>query len=672
MIIASVNVAESKQPGWCVDRCGCFDCQMMSKWRYNGFNVSFDARGNEAEKCRWAQEKRLLGLRLFRWLMLLPWRYRLRLRLLSRLSTGGGVLSGEFLRFSEVFTHVGPQSAILFLLFVFFYQRFALGKPCLRSALVLAVFVAVVTVFAKSFAAYDDWRLVLGSKFQIVLSIVQIAGYSSLYYAMTAALYRFLDRKQGLVPADLDSSRNRIRFLVTFFWNHFGICSCLLILLAWLPMLILYFPGSVPWDGARQLNVAFGFYPLSNHDPLLITYLYGALMSIGKVLGGTDAWGLFFVIAIQAAFCAAAMAVCCRTFENENLPRPMIVGALVYFMLNPVLCCYSSTLLKDVLSAALFLLFATMVFCIWRRRNEKGLRVPTWLLFVACGIALSLSRNNCIYVVVATIAVMFVAWKRQRLGLVCSGVLIVSSFVLWNFLALPALGAQPGKVTEALSIPLEQTARYVTKYPEEVSELEKTAIDGILRYDEIADNYTSDSSDLIRRLLRTPISSEAYRQYFGTWLSMFCKHPEVYIEATMAQTVGYFYPQLTRYNDTHMLNERSEVLDKGEYDVPFVFDEKARKEIAIIARTAVHIPVLGLFQTAGLYTWIALLTLFYVLHRRKWSALPVLVPMIMTIFVCMASPLNGSLRYMLPVVITVPVMISICMFLGEDEKEAIG
>ena len=47
------------------------------------------------------------------------------------------------------------------------------------------------------------------------------------------------------------------------------------------------------------------------------------------------------------------------------------------------------------------------------------------------------------------------------------------------------LGVLPGSAKEMLSIPFQQTARYVTKYSDEVTEEEKDATNNVLQYDNL-------------------------------------------------------------------------------------------------------------------------------------------------------------------------------------------
>ena len=52
-----------------------------------------------------------------------------------------------------------------------------------------------------------------------------------------------------------------------------------------------------------------------------------------------------------------------------------------------------------------------------------------------------------------------------------------------------AIGVEPGSVRAMLSIPLQQTARYVTTYPEDVTKEEKEALEAVLDYENLSEIY---------------------------------------------------------------------------------------------------------------------------------------------------------------------------------------
>lgn len=423
-------------------------------------------------------------------------------------------------------------------------------------------------------------------------------------------------------------------------------------------MAIVYLPGSIYWDGIRQLAVYYGFRPLTNHDPILMTWLYGILMDVGRSLFGSDSAGLILIVFSQILVCSLIVALVAVRLRSVSSSRLASILFPVWFCLNPVVVCYAGTAVKDVVSAALFLLFVSLIYCIWREGGS--LNGSTLALLFIVSFLLSLTRNNCIYVVIIALAIASGAFSRCRKRLAFCSIALLILFTMWNNCLLPFAGVSAGQVSEALSIPFQQTARYVATCPEDVSAEEEAALDRVFVYGEIADAYDSQTSDYVRQHLRADIDGSDYLAYFKAWFSMFTKHPNVYLEATMAHTELYWYPGVSPAFDHNYLNARSQrILDTTDLDLPFFFDEDFRLAIKEFFDNFIYLPVVGLLQMAGFYNWFLFAAVGYVCHRRKYSALVVLLPLLLTFFVCLASPLNGSIRYELPIIYSFPLIVAV-------------
>ena len=65
-------------------------------------------------------------------------------------------------------------------------------------------------------------------------------------------------------------------------------------------------------------------------------------------------------------------------------------------------------------------------------------------------------------------------------------------------LARYMLGAGRGGVQEMLSIPFQQTARYVKFHPKDITLSEKAILSKVLNYDKLAKNYNPVSADPVK------------------------------------------------------------------------------------------------------------------------------------------------------------------------------
>lgn len=77
------------------------------------------------------------------------------------------------------------------------------------------------------------------------------------------------------------------------------------------------------------------------------------------------------------------------------------------------------------------------------------------------------------------------------------GVNLILAFSI-NHIIFPYLKITPGSTKEMLSVPFQQTARYIKEYSDEVTEKEKEVIDRVLNYDTLSERYDTDRSDKVK------------------------------------------------------------------------------------------------------------------------------------------------------------------------------
>lgn len=132
--------------------------------------------------------------------------------------------------------------------------------------------------------------------------------------------------------------------------------------------------------------------------------------------------------------------------------------------------------------------------------------------------------------------------KALRKNALKAFITLILFMALINKVIYPFTGVSPGSRREMLSVPFQQTARYLRDYPEDVSEQEKKAISKVLKYKKLAEKYDPDRSDPVKGTFNEDASSEDLKLYFQTWLSMLKKHPSVYIKAFLHNYYQYLYP----------------------------------------------------------------------------------------------------------------------------------
>ena len=72
--------------------------------------------------------------------------------------------------------------------------------------------------------------------------------------------------------------------------------------------------------------------------------------------------------------------------------------------------------------------------------------------------------------------------------------------------------------------------------------------------------------------------------------------------------------------------------------------------------SAYYTPVIRYLHRAGVYTWILIVLLSYLIYRKKYKEIICFVPVVVMLLTNIASPVNGSIRYTMPIMAALPVL----------------
>ena len=220
---------------------------------------------------------------------------------------------------------------------------------------------------------------------------------------------------------------------------------------------------------------------------------------------------------------------------------------------------------------------------------------------------------------------------------------------------LPYFKITPSSVRETLSIPFQQTARYVKEHENEVTNDEKKAIDKILGYDTLKDRYKEEIADPVKNEFNKYSTKEDLKNYFVVWFEMFKKHPLTYVEATINNTYGYFYPFSTKW---YIYYKYTPIIKEHGIDYHYNNLTNLRTNLSNYGNLFPYIPIIGLIVNIGFSNYLLIFMLFYLMYKKKYKEMCYLFPSLVLTLVCIASPVNTYFRYALPTIFAMPVMIS--------------
>lgn len=472
---------------------------------------------------------------------------------------------------------------------------------------------------------------------------------------------------------------------------HWAIRMCLMalfILLAWLPYFFIFYPGTsnedtvimimeyneIPSYIQKMTSVQADDIFITNHHPVILTYIFSWFINIGLHFGdvriGVALYALLQMAALSLTFSGALQYL---HFSGVSMKR--IIVLQIFFMFFPIFPLYAICMLKDTVYAAFCLMFVLMMHYVARTRGEAFSKKRFVAGFFAVGCMMALTKVYAIYILLLVTIVYLIKYRRYWLRILTATALppILYKAVFCGLL-LPALHIAPGGVQEALSVPFQQTARYVVTYGDEVTEEEKAAIDAILPYEKLAKKYNPELSDPVKKYYNQEATKKEQKAYFKVWWQMFRKHPEVYVESLIHNTYQYYdinkISSLVYYkfNDYLQLHD-----EEGQYESLYVVNDEETLELRYAVNQLVlfleKVPVVNIFASIGLWPWLYLFAFLYNLCYKKHAQQALLVVPIITLAVCMVSPDNGNTRYVMPLLYVLPFLIP--LELMPDDQGAI-
>ena len=562
------------------------------------------------------------------------------------------------------------------------------GKPS-KLLFCVSCILSLLMVQGNGFAADNSLGLLYASKGQLIKTFFFWAGYANL---IECAGYG-LDFAMGTGPVTGLPER-RVRSLIPAGTAKQSVpVTAVLLMLLWLPHLIIACPAYVCPDSWYILSQYFGLSTFTAHHPPVYTILVGAAADFsGRVFGGNG--GLFCVILLQYMLMAFVLAYVFHIISGMRPPVWILWPVILAAVFSPYYTNYSVVILKDVPYSCFFLLWLTEMIMILRGRFTAGRMCRFWLSAV-CIICL---RKNGIYVVIPSLLALILYYVRKaedislpekitgrgsdarakRLRICAFGCLLMLAVAvpahLTEAVCCKIWNIQEGSIREALSLPFQQTARFVCRYGDEVTAEERAAIDRVLVYDELAGLYNPRLADPVKGTFRSECTRADLVRYVRTWAAQGIRHPAVYFEATANQNYLLILPGA---EEGHVFTKTFQAAQGNEHAAG-VFEKTGvhdtwtgpfKSYMEAWYKLCFRLPGIGLLSDPAVYTITLLLASVICIYRKRLIWLTAAVPLFLSLLIVVAGPVvQGNARYLLPVIYSLPLLLAWLAELCRNER----
>lgn len=533
---------------------------------------------------------------------------------------------------------------------------------------IYSVIIAFCWLLSSSLFIDNTFGHLIDSAMNVFKSILYFIGSYYLLYVISIFIVLCLTGKIKLPLANEDG--NSINYIFGYFKRH-NFVFVLIILLCWLPYIIVSYPAILDWDGWHSITIYLGIWEWTNFLHIFHTLFIGLFVSIGELIGNVSI-GLYMATLLQVLVYLLIINESFKLLLELNVNSFVLFILLIIYCISPYYANFSSALIKDGIFSAFLMLFLIELIRIieWTDKYLISKRVSLVFFISSMGVLAFRKNGMHIYVCMFVFTLLYfykkgkfdVCFKKVFINYTLPIILIclMSLFVTYKTNALR------GSLNETLSLPYQQTARYLKYHPDDVTGEEKEIISKVLLYDQLPKVYDPMISDKVKNSVPDkPRKTKDMIDYLLVWFKMFFKHPETYFAATFNQNYPLIYPFYglkqtyfsydPDYTPFLVYNDRYKE-HKFELHTPF---KKQRESINKFAKTIFDLPIFSLFCNISIYALISIFLFLFALMNKHYKSTLIFITLIFSIIIIILSPTIAKMpRYGLPIYYLLPIAIS--------------
>lgn len=426
------------------------------------------------------------------------------------------------------------------------------------------------------------------------------------------------------------------------------------LLICYMPMFLIAFPGSFAYDVPFQLKQVFtGVY--STHHPLLHTLFLGGCIAVGRIVGIVNAGAALYTL-LQMTLLALLFSLACASIARSCSARAA-KGCALFFGLYPLHMMMAVNATKDVLFSGFFALTVALLLEAVQAERVSG-RLSAGI--VTAGMFAVLLRNNAVYAaaVFCIVALIMMKKKRVLVGLMALTILLGTGV---NGILKHATHALDGDAAEMLSLPIQQMARARKLESSKLTEEEKAAVDEIMP-GEAWRLYDPTISDPVKFEFDTKQFFSDVPKYLETYLSIGAKCAQTYWDALMKQTYSFFYPYSQYGVSGYYLQMGVSDLYYDDWcDFERITSESLMPRVLqslewrFGAQGAMQIPVVGWLFNMGLIVWCMFFFVLREAYCGRWGRFACMLLPVLLWGTFLLGPVMAG-RYMYPFVCCLPIL----------------
>lgn len=566
---------------------------------------------------------------------------------------------------SQINSSLNKPSYMMFFFIIIAFVGFlrlipGLDRKNFKWNIPFSLIASLFFLLCDSYFYTNSWDKVFGSTTALITSALKGSGIAVLVFFVYDVINRIkIEATKGESPA--------VKKLIKL---------TAVIVVCWIPYMIIMAPGGMSGDTRDQFGQFMGITELcwspqtvvrepgdillTNHHPVFHTVILGIFLKIGEMLG-SYAIGTELFAVIQCIFLAGSLAYCTLKLREFGMSKKMVRLTYVFFALFPLFPLWGMSLFKDAPFTIALLVMTILLYDAFR--NPHGFTKFKYFALSVFVMLLMLVRNNGFYLVLLLVPFVIIHFRKDKKFLLKMGCVLIIPLIIFKFgyqgFFFDAMGINQGSPREMLSVPFQQTARYISEYGDEITPEEEKNILAVLSDEKdntlegIAARYVPDRADSVKAMYNKYATGEDLANYFKTWAVQLTKHPGVYVEAFLNLNYSWFTFSsnwdylFIRGVDDSLISQYLEGIENPQST------EDAKLFVFYVVYSLMKLPVIGVLFEFSSYTWAYVVLFIAALRRKRHRELLACLPIFVNYLICFVGPV-AYMRYVIPMLACLP------------------
>lgn len=441
-----------------------------------------------------------------------------------------------------------------------------------------------------------------------------------------------------------------------------------LIMIAWIPYFMSYWPGGIYNDTLYSIHIALGEQPMDNQNTVMYALFWRLIFVIGNVANQWVYGGMKLMTILQAVMMSLTAAAFFSWLRKKGARMWVICVLTAVFALLPIFPLYSISLWKDTPFGVIMFLYSWLLYVIITNADKKKntVSISNIVLYVLVSLLVAFGRNNGIYIVIGTSIMLALLLHKCGTAKDVKKIIVtsVSVIILTLIIQIPvynACGVEASDPVEKYGIPLQQTA-YIISAGGKMSGDEEAVMKEILPIDGWINLYNPIVVDTIKfdPLFNADYFNTHTGEFVKAYVGIVIKNPVLAVKGYLISTIG-FWDMWKTSSSAYFCNEHC-------YGAEFFMSDYFSQKTGIVLTDIVGPRWI---ISSGLLIWIMLWAVCFILQKKYYRMLmPIMPTVLLWGTLLIATPLAFSFRYVFPLLLCIPIYaISAGRALPKEEDE---